>query len=190
MYLTVAISSYRLEDIKVDGIPTDGLGWLKPFPADVGDDILREELETKGVVHVRRVMPRDFVLEMRRKWVLPIEIADKRWFEYTAPSGILAPGTEPLDGIYSGLDPDQFVGPDNAGYLDEKRDEGLYYKLSAAGTVSLWAQDFANNECELLSVCVSLPLTDERPSKDGSPLTTPLDNAHYFPTTTVSRKCP
>ena len=65
--LTVTASGYRLEDIKVDGIPTDGLGWLKPFPPDVGDDILRKELETKGVVHVRGVMPRDFVLQMRRK---------------------------------------------------------------------------------------------------------------------------
>jgi hypothetical protein len=65
--LTVTASGYRLEDIKVDGIPTDGLGWLKAFPADVGDDILRKEIETKGVLHVRGVMPRDFVLEMRRK---------------------------------------------------------------------------------------------------------------------------
>ena len=67
MKLMVAVSGYRLEDIRVDGIATDGLGWLKPFPADIGDDILREELDTKGVVHVRGVMPRDFVLEMRRK---------------------------------------------------------------------------------------------------------------------------
>jgi hypothetical protein len=67
MYLTVTVSGYRLEDIKVGGIPTEGLGWLKPFPPDIGDDILREELETKGVIHVRGVMPRDFVLEMRRK---------------------------------------------------------------------------------------------------------------------------
>lgn len=65
--LTVTVSGYRLEDIKIDGIPTDGLAWLKPFPADIGDEILRNELETKGVVHVRGVMPRDFVLEMRRK---------------------------------------------------------------------------------------------------------------------------
>ena len=63
----MSVSGYRLADIKVDGIPTGGLGWLEPFSADIGDDILRGELETKGVVHVRGVMPRDFVLEMRRK---------------------------------------------------------------------------------------------------------------------------
>jgi len=117
-------------------------------------------------------------------------MADRRWFEHTAPSGILAPGTEPIDGIYSGLDPDQFVGPDNAAYLDGKKDEELYYKLSAAGTVSPWAQEFADNECEFLLVHVTLPLTDERPCEDGPPTTTSLDNAHDLPTTTVSRKCP
>lgn len=74
--------------------------------------------------------------------------ADERWFEHTAPSGILAPGSDPVDGIYSGLDPDEFVGPDNAGYLDGKRDEGAYYKLSAEGTVSTWAQEFADSECK------------------------------------------
>jgi hypothetical protein len=91
--------------------------------------------------------------------VLIIEITDRRWFEHTAPSGILAPGTEPIDGIYSCLDPDQFVGPDNAAYLDGTRDECLYYKLSAAGTVSPWAQSFADNECEFPMVHVSLLLT-------------------------------
>lgn len=65
--ITMTVSGYRLDDIKVDGIPTDGLGWLKPFPADIGDEILRKELEDKGVVHVRGVMPRDLVLDMRRK---------------------------------------------------------------------------------------------------------------------------
>jgi hypothetical protein len=92
--------------------------------------------------------------------VLIIETTDRRWFEHTAPSGILAPGTEPIDGIYSGLDPDQFAGPDNAAYLDGTRDECLYYKLSAVGTVSPWAQDFADNECEFLPVHVTRLLID------------------------------
>ena len=75
--------------------------------------------------------------------------ADRRWFEHTAPSGILALGTEAVEGIYSGLDPDNFVGPDNAGYLDGKQgQECAYYKLSAEGTVSPWAQEFADNKCK------------------------------------------
>lgn len=73
--------------------------------------------------------------------------ADCRWFEHTAPSGILAPGTDAVEGIYSGLDPDNFVGPDNASYLDgNPGKERTYYKLSAEGTVSPWAQAFADNE--------------------------------------------
>ena len=93
---------------------------------------------------------------------LSLRRADSRWFEHTAPSGILAPGTKAIDGIYSGLDPDQFVGPDNAAYLAGKPNQGLYYKLSAEGTVSPWAQDFADNECELLSVPGSLLETDRK----------------------------
>lgn len=61
------VSGYRLEDIKVDGIPTSGLGWLTPFPADIGDDLLRRELEDKGVIHIRGVIPRNVVLDMRRR---------------------------------------------------------------------------------------------------------------------------
>ena len=117
-------------------------------------------------------------------------MADRRWFEHTAPSGILASGTEPIDGIYSGLDPDQFVGPDNAAYLDGKKEGGLYYKLSAAGTISPWAQEFADNECEFPPVHVSSSSTEQRPIEDRPPPTTPLDHAHDFPTTTVSRECP
>lgn len=74
-----------------------------------------------------------------------------RWFEHTASSGVLEPGTQPEDGIFSGLNPDDFVGPDNAGYLEGTKnlDECPYYRLSAEGTVSDWAEDFANNPCEL-----------------------------------------
>jgi len=93
---------------------------------------------------------------------LSLRRADSRWFEHTAPSGILAPNTEAIDGFYSGLDPDQFVGPDNAAYLEGKPDEGFYYKLSAAGTVSSWAQDFADNKCELLPICMLNMYTDTK----------------------------
>ena len=44
--------------------------WLRPVPATTsGEDILRE-LETKGVVHVKGVMPREYVLGMRKRSVL------------------------------------------------------------------------------------------------------------------------
>ena len=51
----------------IDSVPSEGLGWLTPFPADVGDDVLRKELEEKGVVHIRGVMPPELVLDMRKK---------------------------------------------------------------------------------------------------------------------------
>lgn len=40
---------------------------MPSFPANTPDDVLRKEFETNGVVHVKGVIPRDYVLETRRK---------------------------------------------------------------------------------------------------------------------------
>lgn len=90
------------------------------------------------MIQIRGVMPPELVLEMRR-----------RWFEHTAPSGVLRAGTDPVDGIFCGQDPDDFVGPDNAGYLNGSKDldKAPYYKLSAEAHWSNWAIEFANNPC-------------------------------------------
>ena len=63
-------TEYNLADLdlgsNVGNIPSGSLGWLKPLPATASDDEIRQELDTKGVVHVKGVMSRDMVLDMRR----------------------------------------------------------------------------------------------------------------------------
>lgn len=45
------------------------IGWLKSWPRDTPDDILRHELKTKGVVHIKNAMPREYVLGIRERYV-------------------------------------------------------------------------------------------------------------------------
>ena len=63
-------TEYNLADLdlgsNVGNIPSRSLGWLKPLPASTSDEEIRRELDTKGVVHVKGVMSRDMVLDMRR----------------------------------------------------------------------------------------------------------------------------
>ena len=66
-------SEYRDKPIEIitnEGhLSPDQVGWLRSFPADTPDEVLRDELNSKGVVHVKNVMPRDYVLGVRRRWV-------------------------------------------------------------------------------------------------------------------------
>lgn len=107
------------------------------------------------MILIRGVMPPELVLDMRRRWAAlskpnGCKAHKRRWFEHTSPSGVLKPGTPAVEGIFSGLDPDDFVGPDNASYLNGAKDTDncAYYKLSAEGTTSDWAAEFASNRCE------------------------------------------
>jgi hypothetical protein len=50
-------------------LPPELIGWLKPWPRDTPDDILRHELKTKGVVHIKNAMPREYVLGIRERYV-------------------------------------------------------------------------------------------------------------------------
>jgi hypothetical protein len=53
---------------------------------------LREQYEAQGYLWLKGLLDRDEVLAFRR-----------RYFEAFAETGLLAPGTDPADGLYSGL---------------------------------------------------------------------------------------
>ncbi|GFZ51558.1 hypothetical protein JCM24511_09325 [Saitozyma sp. JCM 24511] len=119
-------------------------GWLKPWPRDTPDDILRHELKTKGVVHIKQAMPRGYVLGIR-----------ERFFERVAPSGVLKSGTDPVDGIFCGGDPENFVWPKvlpgdngqvNSMTLDDMAKQGDYTYLAAQVHFEDWTNAFAGNE--------------------------------------------
>ncbi|KAK8870140.1 hypothetical protein IAR55_000710 [Kwoniella newhampshirensis] len=132
--------NYKLSDLKLESsvgsIDGSQIAWLKPLPADAsGEEILRE-LETKGVAHVKGVMPREYVLDMRRKW-----------FEQVAPSGVLKEGTDPVDGIYCGKeDTTEFLGPEGAAFIKGPREENAHFMLATEAHSAPWAREFAENQ--------------------------------------------
>ena len=87
-------------------------------------------------------------------WTVFQLISRHRWFETAAPSGILQPGTNSQEGIYSGKDSKDFVWPQQL-QADEKRfheyDTDDYPVLAAKMQLESWTNDFAGNECRSLS---------------------------------------
>lgn len=67
------------------------LGWLEPTNPNRPIGELREQYQAQGYLWLKDILPRAEVLDFRR-----------RYFEAVADSGLLAPGTTPVEGIYSG----------------------------------------------------------------------------------------
>ncbi|OWZ79414.1 hypothetical protein C365_01675 [Cryptococcus neoformans Bt85] len=129
----------RLNELQLEGnegnIPSDTLQWLKPMSASASDEEIRRELAEKGVVHLKGVMPREYVLNFR-----------KRWFEALAPSGVLREGTDPVDGIFCGGNPEDFQGHEGIRYLGKRLEEVPYAKLGLDAQNGDLGFDFATNE--------------------------------------------
>ncbi len=66
------------------------LGWLESTDPAEPIDALRERYQEQGYLWLKGLLSRDGVLEFRR-----------RYFEAMRDTGILAPGTDAVDGIYS-----------------------------------------------------------------------------------------
>lgn len=141
----MTITQHLLSDLHLTGATGDlsphQLAWLPSLPSTASDSQLRHELETKGVVHVKGVMPREFVLAARRQY-----------FTHMAPSGILKDGTDPSEGRWRGgqADGNDYVNPSSAGLvkISEKAKENL--KLGWEVPKQAWAAEFCGNECESL----------------------------------------
>jgi ectoine hydroxylase-related dioxygenase (phytanoyl-CoA dioxygenase family) len=67
------------------------LGWLEPSDADTPLPILRERLEANGYIWLKGFLEKDFVRDLRR-----------RYFGAFVDTGLVAPGTDPVEGIYGG----------------------------------------------------------------------------------------
>jgi ectoine hydroxylase-related dioxygenase (phytanoyl-CoA dioxygenase family) len=70
---------------------TNRLGWLAPSDPHEPIEVLRTRYREQGYLWLKHLLDRDFVLDFRR-----------RYFEAVQDTGLLAPGTDPVDGIYSG----------------------------------------------------------------------------------------
>lgn len=69
----------------------DRLGWLQPSDPAEPVPALRERYQQQGYLWLKGLLDRDSVLRFRR-----------RYFEAMRDTGLLAPGTEAVEGIYSG----------------------------------------------------------------------------------------
>jgi ectoine hydroxylase-related dioxygenase (phytanoyl-CoA dioxygenase family) len=74
----------------------DKLGWLTPTDPATPMRILREQYDAQGYLWLKGILNRDAVLAFRRFY-----------FSAYLETGMIAPGTDPVDGIYSGGEVDQ-----------------------------------------------------------------------------------
>lgn len=69
----------------------DRIGWLTPTDPARPMELLREQYREQGYLWLKGILDRDEVLAFRR-----------RFFGAMGEAGLLAPGTDPVDGIYAG----------------------------------------------------------------------------------------
>jgi hypothetical protein len=71
-----------------------------------------------------------------------------RYFEHLAPCGLLKQGTDPVQGIFRGGDPDEFVGPDAAKYISADMERSQYAQLVLESYGAEWTDAFSSNQRE------------------------------------------
>ena len=67
------------------------LGWLEPTDSSLPMKKLREQYQVQGYLWLKGILKRSEVLDFRR-----------RFFEAFSETGLLAAGTDPVEGFYSG----------------------------------------------------------------------------------------
>src|SRR3954463_8489732 len=70
---------------------SDRLGWLVPTNPNQSPSVLRAQYQAQGYLWLKGILDPEKVLDFRR-----------RFFEAFVGSGLLAEGTSPVEGIYSG----------------------------------------------------------------------------------------
>ncbi|THC95184.1 hypothetical protein EYZ11_005343 [Aspergillus tanneri] len=71
-------------------LTSENAGLLRPSDPNLPIQELRRRYDEDGYVFLKQVLPREDVLEARR-----------RYFEYLAPTGVLKEGTDPVEGIFN-----------------------------------------------------------------------------------------
>lgn len=71
-------------------LQADQIGMLKPSSLSEGLDILRERYNLDGYLFLKGLLPREDILDARAKY-----------FDTMACSGVLEPGTKPVEGIFN-----------------------------------------------------------------------------------------
>lgn len=81
-------------------LTSENAALLRPSDPNMPIEELRQRYEQDGYLFVKRLLPREDVLEMRR-----------RYFDFLAPTGVLQENTDPVEGIFNKTkSPDDYPG--------------------------------------------------------------------------------
>ncbi|CAE6468040.1 unnamed protein product [Rhizoctonia solani] len=129
----------KIEDVKIRSnagpMKPENLGWLQPVnPKTTSMDEMRELFVEQGYLWVKGLIPREDILAFRRKY-----------FEFMAPTGVLKEGTDPIDGIYCGADPEQFLPPGNGRECENTEQADRFIKRNIEAHHSKWLEEITNH---------------------------------------------
>ncbi|KAH8893978.1 hypothetical protein GQ53DRAFT_860091 [Thozetella sp. PMI_491] len=115
----------------------DSIGYLQPTLASTPIEIMRERFERDGYLFVKGLLKKEDVLACRRAY-----------FEHMAPSGLLRPGTDAVEGIFSGADSRKYLPPGNLRRLFGLKDDpqsDKYVELMISAHEAPFYLDFCQN---------------------------------------------
>ncbi|KAJ1301017.1 hypothetical protein OPQ81_003440 [Rhizoctonia solani] len=97
----------KIEDLRLRSnlgpMNPEFLAWLRPTdPKTTSMDEMRQRFIEDGYIWVKGLVPREEILNFRC-----------RYFEFMTPTGVLKEGTDPVEGIYCGADPEMYLPPGN-----------------------------------------------------------------------------
>lgn len=84
-------------------IEEESTGLLKETPKDAPVELIKERYMNDGYVLVKGLLPVEAVRKMR-----------KAYFDFVKCTGVLKEGTDPVDGIFVGGNPNKYGGPGSA----------------------------------------------------------------------------
>ncbi|MDI1489164.1 MAG: hypothetical protein OHK93_008442 [Ramalina farinacea] len=113
---TEIIHGQHQKRLTVKGIKGDiddqHIGRLRPTPKDAPLSELKQQLDEDGYLFIKNLIPRDDVLHVRQKY-----------FEHYSPTGILLPGTNPVDGVFNATTDPAYHAGLGAGNLPSSEDD-------------------------------------------------------------------
>ncbi|CAE6372507.1 unnamed protein product [Rhizoctonia solani] len=129
----------KIEDIKLRSnlgpIDSADLGWLQPVYANSTSlEEMRERFVEQGYLWVKGLILREEILDFRRKY-----------FEFMAPTGVVKEGTDPVDGIYCGADPEQYLPPGNGRECQNTEKAEQFIQRSIEAHRSKWIEEISSH---------------------------------------------
>ncbi|KAE8147399.1 hypothetical protein BDV25DRAFT_33656 [Aspergillus avenaceus] len=88
-------------------LTSDNATYLRPSDPNLPLDELRKRYDEDGYIFLKQVLPREDILEARR-----------RYFEFLAPTGVLHEGTDPVEGVFNKEKSEQDYPGIGAGHAD------------------------------------------------------------------------